>query len=173
MALLTALLLCAAVPALAEDAFSFRGGVHWDASPDDVALAEGGISDYLYEMGDVFAFGYEGISVSRYTAYLAYAFLQGKLQVIGYQIRGGEEDIAYLTTALRKVYGEETEADLDYLADTLTNLMNQRYTARQFGSARAWEAGDGTRIYLAAEENAVSIYYLNPSLSVGYNVVGL
>ena len=150
-------------PAPAEG-FSFRGGIRWNMSREQVRALENmeltdrsnGSWSILYPL--------QRVEVSRYQADLVYMFHQDSLQMITYDFgtAGTAADFAYLTGALDSVYGEHTEPDASVVVSIMDRIYPGYYTADRIHSARGWISGEDTWIYLYYyAENAFGILYVS------------
>lgn len=109
VALLMALLLCTGAACAQE--FTFRNGLHWGMTSDEVLAAEGRASyDDIGSFGSITtAYLLTDISISKFNAAGAYLFVDDQLAGVlidpYMMVDNNEDDIEYLLNALTTVYG--------------------------------------------------------------------
>lgn len=133
------------------DAFTFRG-LAWGMTPAEVEAVEGDEFDSLSAGSYTMSSGYlTDMRVSKYTAEIAYFFIENKLAGAGVTIDDDiddlETDANYLAQALTSLYGEAQGAEA--LPDDLLATL--------FGGFRpdelyVWLPVDGTCIFLLAND---------------------
>lgn len=144
-------------------AFSFRNGVNWNMSREQVRATENidltdrsnGSWSILYPL--------QRVEVSRYQADLVYMFYEDALKMITYDFgnTGTASDFTYLTGALDSVYGEHTEPDATVVVGIMDQIYPGYYTTDRIHSIRGWISGEDTWIYLYYyAENAYGILYV-------------
>ena len=165
-----------AVPA---GAFSFRNGVTWNMSREQVRATESidltdrsnGSWSILYPL--------QRVDVSRYQADLVYMFENDALKMITYDFgnTGSAADFLYLAGALDSVYGEHTEPDASVVVGIMDRIYPGYYTTDRIHNIRGWISGEDTWIYLYYyAEKAYGILYVNAGAGApagGYNTTGL
>ena len=136
--------------------FSFRGGVTWNMTRDQVRQSEGVELTERSQENWAILYPAQRVEVSRYQAELVYMFFRDQLKMITYDFgpEGTAADFAYLTGALDSVYGEHTEPDPGIVAGLMDQIYPGYYTADQLHSMAGWNAGEDTRVYL---------YYYSPT----------
>ena len=150
-----------AAPAAAV--FSFRGGVQWNMSRDQVrALEPLQLTERAQENWSIL-YPLSRVEVSRYTADLVYMFYSDRLKMISYDFGpgGADTDFQYLTGALDSVYGEHREPEASEIIGIMDQIYPGYYTAEHLLNRRGWTAGDDTLVYLYYyAENAYAILYV-------------
>ena len=127
--LLAVLTLCTCFACAEESAFTFRNGLHWGMTPEEVLAAEGRTAfDAEGSLGPITkALLLADISVSKYTASGACLFVDGKLAGIlidpYMMVNNNEEDVEYLRQALSTVYG--AAADLPVICAMSGNFVQR------------------------------------------------
>ena len=184
-ALLCALLLLAAsCSALAEETpvFTFRNGVQWDMSPEEVAACEGTPADSSREEEIRSTLVYNSVQASKYPAMLGYVFLEHQLKTIMYMIFDVQtEDFIYMKNALAQVYGASQDVDLLQITESIAVICGvdlPDLTQEDFANAECacWQLDDGTRIMLYREKSTgeyMAMFYINPNGKASYDVTGL
>ena len=160
--------------------FSFRGGVTWNMSRDQVRKLEtGSLTERSQESWSIL-YPAGRVEVSRYQADLVYMFFNDQLKMITYDFGqdGTAADYAYLTGALDSVYGEHTAPDPGIVAGLMDQIYPGYYNAERLTSLVGWEAGEDTRVYLYYyEPTAYAILYVMSGSGTGapgsYNTTGL
>ncbi len=146
-------------------AFSFRGGVAWDMSRQQVRAAEPALEMIERSQGDwSILYPTSQVEVSRYRADLVYMFYGDRLKMINYDFgsSGTSADYAYLTGALDAVYGDHTEADSSVVVSIMDQINSGYYSASSLHSVLNWTAGSDTWIYLYYySQTAYGILYVN------------
>ena len=191
--LLTLLLLCPLASSLASGVipnlretptvtpavgtFSFRGGVQWNMSREQVRALE--TLELTERNQDSWSNLYplSTVEVSKFRADLVYMFYSDRLKMISYDFGSGgsEADFLYLTGALDSVYGDHTESPASEIIGIMDQIYPGYYTADRLTSRRGWRAGDNTLIYLYYyAENAYAVLYVCAGGSAGtYTTTGL
>ena len=154
----------------AADGFRFRGGVGWEMAPEDVRETEGGLQmeERSQESWSVL-YSVNRVEVSRFFADLVYIFHDRKLQMILYAFDKAESEnsFLYLTGALGAVYGETREAESAEVVGLMERVYPGMYTLSGISDVHAWQAGDGTRIYLYRQEGgSFSVLYASPGTAL-------
>ncbi len=174
-------------------AFTFRGGVQWEMSAEEVRTAEAEWSEaHSVEeeepqeaaMGQWTALGYAGAPVSKFKAnLLIYLLLDDRLESITYdfsQLPAEElsDTFNYLVGALGSVYGELEAADKRNLLDFLDSVNKGFYTEEDIRNCMLRTLPDGTLVYIFYYSSAeFCIMYVNgafdPSQVDKYETSGL
>ena len=110
----------ASAPAEAQTAsgssFTFRNGLHWGMSPEEVLAAEG-VSQFAYTkpISDRMMIQDLLVNLSKFVSDGAYIFVDNRLVMTAFSIESSSaDDAAYLAAALEQVYGPGTrEGALD------------------------------------------------------------
>lgn len=158
--LLAVLTLCTCFACAEESAFTFRNGLHWGMTPEEVLAAEGRTAfDAEGSLGPITkALLLADISVSKYTASGACLFVDGKLAGIlidpYMMVNNNEEDVEYLRQALSTVYG--AAADLPVTA-TVQALLD----AAGYVPLYAWQPTADSYICIVLGDPFYGICYLN------------
>jgi len=161
----------------ASGQFSFRAGVTWEMTVNDVQQLENETMVERRQKEWTVLYLQNRVSVSNYYAYLAYIFHQDKLRMIMYEFENEpDSSFLYLTGALDSVYGAEKETTARDVMMIMDQLYPGRYTDEQLKNVISWSAPDGTRIFLYSyAENAFAILYASPETAEAgnYNTQGL
>jgi len=161
----------------AGGAFSFRGGVQWNMSREQVRLLE--LVELTERNQDEWSILYplNPVQVSKFNADLVYMFFGDRLKMISYDFgaSGTEADFQYLTGALDSVYGDHTEPDASDIIGIMDQIYPGYYTAERLTNRRGWKAGDDTLIYLYyyAESSYAVLYVCAGSTQGSYVTTGL
>ncbi len=146
-------------------AFSFRGGVTWNMTREQVRAAEPTLEMTERSQGNwSILYPLTQVDVSRFKADLVYMFYGDQLKMITYDFGSGgtAADYAYLTGALESVYGEHAEPDASVVVTIMDQIYPGYYTASNLHSVRSWTAGEDTWIYLYYyTQTAYGILYVN------------
>lgn len=148
--------------AAADTAFSFRNGVTWDTTPQQMLAAEG-----LSESG---VNKHDGNGYTYY--YLrgqdVYYVFRGERLVQAYTVQSGSAYDAALER-LKALYG----AAADVSADTVTALLNilvpSSVMPSTLGSLAAWRLSDGTLAALFIIDGACCTAYFHEQRILGGN----
>ena len=149
--------------ATAVPPFTFRGGVTWGMSREQVKGLEPVQLTERSQGNWSILYPASPVEVSRYQADLVYMFYEDALKMITYDFGsgGGSADYAYLTGALDSVYGDHTEPDPGIVVGVMDQIYPGYYTTERLSSVRGWAAGEDTRVYLYYYgENAYGILYV-------------
>ncbi len=147
----------------ASGAFSFRGGVRWNMSRDEVRALETVELTERNQDGWSVLLPLSRVDVSRYQADLVYMFYNDRLKMITYDFGAGlsEADYRYLTGALDSVYGDHTEPSAEDIIGIMDQIYPGYYTADRLVNRRGWRPGEDTLIYqYYYAENAYAILYV-------------
>jgi len=168
------------IQAQAETEFSFRSGIHWNMSPEQVQTLEN--TPMTTRSSGDWSVSVAGapVEVSRFTADLVFMFYQNQLKMITYEFQsdGSALSYQYLIGALCSVYGDLRDADPAVIKALMDQIYPDRYRTELISQAHAWTAPDGTGIYLYYfTANAFAILYTPPEFGSGnaggYAVNGL
>lgn len=154
MLLATVLLLCGA--AMAEEAFTFRDGLQWGMSPDEVQAVEGEFDD-LYDYSDTedIALIYEG-QYGDLTTELRYMFVNGRFCAFAVNTTV-LYDYAALSQTLTDAYGEPVDA-APYLVDKFVSNSEVEVI-------KGWQpAADAYIALIGMDGAAFGLYYFDPSV---------
>ena len=162
-----------------ESDFSFRNGIRWGMSPEEVrALENAEMTERT--LGDLSVLvTVSPVKVSLYTADLVFMFYQNRLKMINYEFQydGSMVRYQYLTGALCSVYGESRDPGTYLIKAQMDRIYPDRYTQDWIREAHAWAAQDGTAVYqYFFTTGAYAILYTCPELSgqnSEYDVSGL
>ncbi len=146
-------------------AFSFRGGVTWNMSREQVRSVESELEMTERSQGNwSILYPLTQVDVSRYRAALVYMFYANQLKMITYDFEnnGTPSDYLYLTGALDAVYGEHAEPNSSVVVSIMDQIYPGYYTAANLHDVRSWTAGEDTWIYLYYYTGtAYAILYVN------------
>ena len=167
-----------AAPAADDTAFSFRNGVHWGMTPDEVAAAEGREADFSEDLSAAYSqICFSDVAVSRYTAEIGYIYCGSALQAAvygGFESDHQSSDFTYLSGALSSVYGQPESADAEELF-AMTDHFGPRPEIDPASLIR-WSLEDGTAVYMFTFAQDFCILYINTGFfesSAAYDVTGL
>ena len=148
-----------------KEAFSFRNGVSWGMTPEQVSALEEMPMEQRTSADWAVMITVEPAPVSRFSADLVYIFYQNALRMITYQFQQDCSTLnyQYLTGALSVKYGESKEAKPAVIKGWMDRIYQNYYRQELIRNALEWNAEDGTSIYLYYyTENAYAILYVCP-----------
>lgn len=179
--LLAALMLLGCCAAFAEEAapFTFRGGLHWGMTIDEVIAAEGvqpvSTEEYSYHITKVV---FENMTVSSYNCTITYWFVDGGLAQSEIKLSDDWNYFDYkdpqivkdLGAALDYAYGAavdaETEPDAKLVAayeaitdGKPTNTIS--FSVNYDKLYRYWLPAAGSAIAIAGHDDALFLHYVN------------
>ena len=172
---LACLLLIAALPALANEgdaapyAFTFRNGITWASTVEEVQQLEQQVDDEEADSSKNGAFTglvFTNKRVSDYAGTLIFLFKDDVLQLISYDLSDfGEPDFLHLLAALKTVYGPSTMVEAGAAFRLIDAAAPGARQLEDFSDAQGWALTDGTQI-LTGYYSSGSIYvlYLNKLL---------
>jgi hypothetical protein len=167
--LLTALvvLLCtlpaAAFAATTQEAFSFRNGITWNTTVDEMLAAEGVDSEEDYEYYDS---GYAemymfDVDMDGTWIQVAYGFVEDQPVLAAEYFEGEDkENFDLHQTELSQLYGQPTETDAVNAAPLLEALGSEDLDDG-LTAIVGWTLADGTRIYLMVMYDEIYTFYFN------------
>ncbi len=165
-----------------EDEFLFRGKIRWGMSPDEVAALEGE-GDAGQLSADCRSLSYTGISVSKYTGDLLFAFEKDCLVLCSYMLENTDPGMfGYLREALGNVYGEEAEVSPAELYEIINKMRPGEVNREGYEEMPLckWITSGETAVMLADDTRTVYILYVSPDFlneqeaeSEGINTTGL
>ena len=141
--------------ALAEaQAFSFRDGVAWGMTQDEVLAAEGNPEYKSFNAND----GMTGIeiddaAIAGVEADLMYNFMNGSLVMCGYEFDAEDITVDALAEQLASEYGPESEADYAAVVEVYNIMFGAGGMTEEFlteREAHCWTLEDGTILLLVA-----------------------
>lgn len=146
--------------------FSFRGGVRWGMSPEEVRGAETGVQMEERSQAEwSVLYSVSRVEVSRFFADLVYIFQQQKLNMILYAFDPAEPagSYAYLAGALSNVYGERLAGEGAEVVALMDRVYPGMYTVDTLSDVLTWQRGDGTRVFLYRQRGgSFSVLYASP-----------
>ncbi len=148
-----------------KKAFSFRSGVAWGMTPEQVSAAEDLPMEQRTSSDWAVMITEDPAPVSRFTADLVYIFYQNALRMITYQFQKDCSTLnyQYLTGALSVKYGDSKEASPAVIKGWMDRIYQNYYRQDLIRNALEWSAEDGTSIYLYYyTESAYAILYVCP-----------
>lgn len=162
-----------------ENGFTFRNGVTWDMSPEQVSAIEIlPLSGRNNGRWSILA-STQKAGVSLFVADLVYIFRDNRLKMICYDFgtEGNAESYEYLAGALESIYGESSVPNAGEIVNIMEQIYPGRYSVNSIIGQKAWHRGTDTSIYLHYyQPNAYSILYVYNGSSVppgGYITTGL
>ena len=159
--LLAALMFCTCFACAEESAFTFRNGLHWGMTPDEVLAAEGRTEywdfdelSYTASTGEL-----EDLMVSKFEADITYLFVNGQLACleIGLDLwhEYDAEDIEYLKQALSIVYGE-ADPNLPVPATVAALMEMSDYTV-----VCGWQPAADSYVAILSNGRYIELGYFN------------
>ena len=148
-----------------KKAFSFRSGVAWGMTPEQVAATEDLAMEQRTSSDWAVMITAEPAQVSRFSADLVYIFYQNALRMITYQFQQDCSTLnyQYLTGALSVKYGDGKEASPAVIKGWMDRIYQNYYRQDLIRNALEWSAEDGTSIFLYYyTESAYAILYVCP-----------
>ena len=162
----------ASAPAEAQTAsgsgFTFRNGLHWGMSPEEVLAAEG-VSQFAYTkpISDRMMIQDLLVNLSKFISDGAYIFVDNRLVMTAFSIESSSaDDAAYLAAALEQVYGPGTRGGaldsklvriVEFLGGTVDGVDEVTCT---------WSVQNGTIIQLIIHDNIIELCYLDTTADV-------
>lgn len=170
-------------PTETVSAFSFRNGIGWNMSTEQVgSLEKTPMTERTSSSGEwSVMLTTEKVTVSRFSADLVFMFRQNQLRMITYEFGTDKDSVIsfyYLIGALDYKYGKSQDGE----AQTVKNLMDRidpyHYQTDRIQQIHTWTTGDGTGIYLYFfNTDRFAILYACPELNTPgggeYDVNGL
>lgn len=161
-------------------AFTFRNGISWNMSTEQVSALE---TAYMNERTSgewSVMMTAEKVAVSRFTADLVFIFRQNQLRMITYEFNTDKDSVIsyyYLIGALEFKYGKSQDADPQAVKNLMDRVDPNHYRTDRIQQVHAWTDKDGTGIYLYYfDADRFAILYASPELNApggGYDVNGL
>lgn len=165
-----------AVPAAAaaSESFSFRNGITWGMSADEVRSAENRSEEYFREEGNITSLVFGYTDVSKYTAdFLMYLFVDDQLKSVVYIFNKNWNDasVKYFNGALTQLYGDPVEMTKEEI--TAEFSFDPWFDGSAITAAYGWNA-PGATIRLTVDTE-LDITYTDPSFTSieTYNTNGL
>ncbi len=154
------LLLGAVLPSFAEGGFTFRNGLHWGMTNEEVLQAEGNPNVVgSASIGSHIQYTQVRTTLSKFSVYGSYFFVDDGLALAEFFGKASTEDVDYLINALSMVYGEAHRGDginsLLAMALQANNVSMDGYQT----AAASWYLPDGTLIQLFKNNNGFDLYY--------------
>ena len=174
-----AVMLLATLGAGAEELpFTFRNGVQWEMTPEEVIQAEGVEPDVSAEMDSGYFINlYNDVTVSNYSATLEYVFLNDALKLAVYDFIADvtAKDFKYLSDALSSVYGEQQPSEPETVYDILDTIVPGAYDLDALTDCAVWPLDEDTDIYIFyyTETQFVVLYANRDYKTTHYNIFGL
>ena len=164
--LLCMVLACGA--ALAEaGSFSFRNGVVWGMTQEEVVAAEGSQEYDTFEVSAKMAgIEYDDVVTSGVEAELNYLFINGALMIAGYEYDDEDIDILTLSQTLDAKYGAHEQADVDRLVALMKayrpdNADYAELFSDEDSASITWTLPDGTYILLTDAYGDIQLAYFD------------
>lgn len=147
--------------AMAEG-FTFRNGVTWGMTPEQVQEVEDGeftITDSVSDAGIKRVFmEKQGVEAAGAKANLEYLFYEDKLMVCVYMFETEEMSLEKIQAALEAKYGETTEVDVEAINATLETIGA---TIMDDESSAWWSLEDGTLIWATGAYGDIEVNYID------------
>ena len=161
-------------------AFTFRNGIGWNMSTEQVSTLETAPMNERTSGEWSVMMTAEKVAVSRFAADLVFIFRQNQLRMITYEFNYNNDSVIsfyYLIGALEFKYGKSQDAEPQIVKNLMDRIDPNHYRTERIQQVHAWTDKDGTGIYLYYfDTDRFAILYASPELSVpggGYDVNGL
>lgn len=154
------LLLGAVLPSYAEGGFTFRNGLHWGMTKEEVFQAEGNPKVVgSSSIGSHIKYSQVSTTLSKFNVYGSFFFVDDGLALAEFFGKASAEDVDYLINALSMVYGEA------HIGDGINSLLAMALQANNVPlegyqtAAASWYLPDGTLIQLFKTNSGFDLYY--------------
>ena len=161
-------------------AFTFRNGIGWNMSTEQVSTLETAPMNERTSGEWSVMMTAEKVAVSRFAADLVFIFRQNQLRMITYEFNHNNDSVIsfyYLIGALEFKYGKSQDAEPQIVKNLMDRIDPNHYRTERIQQVHAWTDKDGTGIYLYYfDTDRFAILYASPELSApggGYDVNGL
>ena len=163
-------------------AFSFRNGIGWNMSTEQVrSLEETPMTERTSSSGEwSVMLTNEKVAVSRFAANLIFMFRQNQLRMITYEFSTEKDSVIsfyYLIGALEYKYGKSQDGEAQAVKNLMDRIDPNHYQTDLIQQIHTWTAKDGTGIYLYFfNTDRFAILYACPELNKQggeYDVNGL
>ena len=161
-------------------AFTFRNGIGWNMSTEQVSTLETAPMNERTSGEWSVMMTAEKVAVSRFAADLVFIFRQNQLRMITYEFNYNHDSVIsfyYLIGALEFKYGKSQDAEPQIVKNLMDRIDPNHYQTERIQQVHAWTDKDGTGIYLYYfDTDRFAILYASPELSApggGYDVNGL
>lgn len=161
-------------------AFTFRNGIGWNMSTEQVSTLETAPMNERTSGEWSVMMTAEKVAVSRFAADLVFIFRQNQLRMITYEFNYNNDSVIsfyYLIGALEFKYGKSQDAEPQIVKNLMDRIDPNHYRTERIQQVHAWTDKDGTGIYLYYfDTDRFAILYASPELSApggGYDVNGL
>ena len=161
-------------------AFTFRNGIGWNMSTEQVSTLETAPMNERTSGEWSVMMTAEKVAVSRFAADLVFIFRQNQLRMITYEFNYNNDSVIrfyYLIGALEFKYGKSQDAEPQIVKNLMDRIDPNHYQTERIQQVHAWTDKDGTGIYLYYfDTDRFAILYASPELSApggGYDVNGL
>jgi hypothetical protein len=163
-------------------AFTFRNGIGWNMSTEQVrVLEETPMTERTSTAGEwSVMLTNEKVTVSRFAANLIFMFRQNQLRMITYEFSTEKDSVIsfyYLIGALESKYGKSKDGEPQAVKNLMDRIDPNHYQTDRIQQVHAWAAKDGTGIYLYFfNTDRFAILYACPELNTAggeYDVNGL
>ena len=160
-----ALLLGAVMAASAEGTFSFRNGITWDTTLEELKAAEELTDETTYEEmiyeGSGYLFITDGEGEDAVS--IGYMFYENEIAMIMEQFMAEDLSAAFAAgkAALTAEYGEQTMSDPTEATAILSLIDEELMEEANLADFAGWMLDDGTQIYLINADGDVGALYIN------------
>ena len=154
--------LTATAPA-ADEAFSFRNGITWDTTVDEMLAAEGVESEEDYEYYDTGYTEMYSLEIDMDDTYMqvGYGFVDGLLLFAAeYYEDEPTENYDQHLAELTALYGQPTETDAQNAAP-LFKAIGTEDLDDGLSAIAGWTLANGTRVYLMVMYDEIYTFYYN------------
>lgn len=149
-----------------SESFTFRGGITWGMSREEVTALEKEASFSEIDLGNYLSLSSSGpVRLSRYEANLAYLFSGDTLVMAAYGINESSPEVSEgLKQAYDTKYGEEQEASVEVFYGLLQKTGALPFSEEDIRESTLyrWDAAGGTQVWMVLENESLVILYVSP-----------
>ncbi|HPF87933.1 MAG TPA: hypothetical protein PK537_07750 [Candidatus Limiplasma sp.] len=147
--------------AAAEPAFTFRSGITWDTTPDELLAAEGADAD-TYETADYEEYRYTVTGDDGEAMQVAYGYADGRMIYVGtHYLSSAADETARRLTELVVRYGTPPQTDATQALSLFAVLEPEGIDADTLTKFAGWTLDDGTQLCLMERSGETYVFYLN------------
>ena len=153
-----------AAPQAEAEPFTFRGGITWGMSPEEVIALEGEEYSEMENNGHPII-GYLDVEISQYKGGLVYFFDDNQLALCVYSITDGNlnEEYDYLKKVYSGKYGEAQDFEWKKFKIFMNNINLPLHEETCVYTLCKWILADGTQIWLGQQDpDGIFIFYIEP-----------
>ena len=166
--MLLASVICAGTFLAAQpDEFTFRNGVTWGMSKDEVIGTEDASPSYdgdvdLPDGRILTVLVFEDVTVDGFGASAEYMFTDDTLVCCGYEFEEGA-DSAILLNSLETKYGESGPVNWEYADSMILSLGGHAEDVKEAEFSCEWNVSDDLYVMMYDVEKGIATAYFNPS----------